>query len=98
YCLNSTKYLKEAAIDVQKRFSEAEQYLKELGDSTPVELTKWMHNIIVDTQINLITGQPTCALSSYYNSLLPPHLKKSLPQQSTEYYSKFTSNFLSCPF
>ncbi|CAG8536814.1 6084_t:CDS:2 [Paraglomus occultum] len=97
HCLSSTKYLKESVSSIQQIFSEAEGYWKELGDSKPLEFTEWMHCFIVDTQIKLITGQMTYSLSSYYNSVLPPHLKKPLPRQSLEDYSKFMSYLLAWP-
>jgi len=95
HCITSTKYIKETVHVVQNLFSEVEEYWKELGDSASLELTEWLHYLAVDTQVRIITGQQTYALSTYFNSLLPPHLKKSLPQSSIQSYSKFVSHILS---
>ncbi|CAG8677126.1 2664_t:CDS:1, partial [Paraglomus occultum] len=73
----------------------AEEYWKKLGDNASLEFTEWIHCINVDTQIRIVTGQQTYALSTYFNSLLPPHLKKPLPQSSIQSYSKFVSHILS---
>ncbi|CAG8616094.1 223_t:CDS:2, partial [Paraglomus occultum] len=94
-CITSTKYMKETVHATQKLFSEVEEYWKELGDSASLEFTKWLHHLSVDTQVRILTGQQTYALSTYFNSLLPPHLKKSLPQSSIQSYSKFTSHLVS---
>ena len=95
HCLASTKYIKEIVTVVQTLFSEVEEYWKELGDSTTLEFTEWIHCLNVDTQIRIITGQRTYALSTYFNSLVPLQLKKSLPQSSVQLYSKFVSHILS---
>ena len=95
HCLTSTKYIKEIVHVVQTLFAEVEEYWKELGDSTSLEFTEWIHCINVDMQVRIITGQQTRTLSTYFNSLLPPHLKKSLPQSSIQSYSKFVSHILS---
>jgi len=97
HCLGSTKYLKEIVNVAHKRFSEAEQNWKELGDNTPLELTEWMHAITVDTTIEITTGEHTYALLTYANSLLPPHLQKPLPQSTIESYSEFISQLLYRP-
>ncbi|CAG8621855.1 4304_t:CDS:2 [Paraglomus brasilianum] len=94
HCLTSTKYIKEIVTVVQTLFSEAEEYWKELGDSTSLEFTEWIHCLNVDTQVRIVTSQRTYALSTYFNSLLAPHLKKSLPQSSIQSYSKFVSHIL----
>ena len=90
FCLTSTKYIKEMVNVAQERFSEAEGYWTELGDSTPLEFTKWMHSVTVDTQIRSLTGQITYALSAYRNSLLAADQQQSLPDSSSiRSYSKF---------
>ena len=94
-CLTATKYTKETVHVVQTLFSEAEEYWKELGDSASLELTGWISCIIADTLVRIVTGQQTYALSTHLNSLLPPHLKKPLPQSSIQSYSKFLSHIRS---
>ncbi|CAG8536772.1 6082_t:CDS:2 [Paraglomus occultum] len=92
FCLTSTKYIKEMVNVAQERFSEAEGYWAELGDGTPLEFTKWMHGISVDTQIRTLTGQMTYALSAYRNSLLAEHQQQSLPDSAINSYSKFINH------
>ena len=94
HCLTSGKYMKEIFDVAHNRFLEAEEYWKELGDNTPLEFTKWMHCMTVDTKIKIITGEQTYALPTYANSLLPPHLQKPLPQSSIQSYSEFVSHLL----